>query len=374
MRSRRSTLSQTLVARVCAAGAALVVVATAPSAHADDSPYCRKVRARASSDASILIAPSLRLEGIRIPVGFQRGNATVDPSSVGPEYQLRAGLTLSPIAMLKGFKVLDLGDADCEQHVTMARVHEVVAQGKEYGRAPALGKQIAYLDDQRSTWQTIETKGEQRFASNATTLQQVEEIRVRTIALERQRAQLAGEKERLESAGAKPFHGRFSDLNRSIEATSMDYEKKVSSVRKLDSWGVSLSGGYLPPLFGAVQSDYYGAVQLTHNLGGAWRNAAETRYVAARQDELKSSRSELASRLSAFRASLVSMSAQAARELQVLELRVAALTAGRAAMEGFDAVKAAHALALLDLELIAAESERTYLTELVRQLRTLEEN
>jgi len=115
-------------------------------------------------------------------------------------------------------------------------------------------------------------------------------------------------------------------------------------------------------------------VQLTHNLGGAWRNAAENRYVAARQDELKSSRYELASRLSAFRASLVSISAQATRELQVLELRVAALTAGRSAMEGFDAVKAAHALALLDLELIAAESERTYLTELARQLRTLEEN
>lgn len=374
MRSRRTKLSETLLVRFCALGAAVALTATAASAQADDSPYCRKVRARADSDAALLIAPSLRLEAIRVPVNFQRGNAAVDPSTVGPEYQLRAGLTVSPLAMYKGFKVLDLGDAACEQQVTVVAVQEIIAQDKDYGRVPALVKEIAYLDEQRSTWQALEKRGEQRFESNVTTLQQLEEIRVRTNALEKQRAQLVGEKERLESSGAKPFRGTFSDLTRAVEATAMDYEKQVSSIRKLDSWDVSFTGGYLPPLFGADRSDFYGMIALSHNLGGAWRNAAETRYVEARHDELKSSRYELASRLSAFRAGLKSTSAQAQRELHIVESRAAALTAGRAALEGSEALKAAHALALLELELIAAESERTYLTELIGQLRNLEEN
>jgi hypothetical protein len=145
-------------------------------------------------------------------------------------------------------------------------------------------------------------------------------------------------------------------------------------VRVLDSWSVHFTAGYIPPFFGADHSDYYGMVQLSHNLGGAWRNAAETRYLDAREDELKSARPELVSRIASFRANLRATVTQAQRELAVLESRVSALNAGRAALETSDALKAAHALALIELELIAADSERAYLIELIAELRTLEEN
>ena len=84
----------------------------------------------------------------------------------------------------------------------------------------------------------------------------------------------------------------------------MTYEKKVSHVRSLDTWSVRLTAGYIPPFFGSDRADTFGLVQLTHNLGGAWRSAAEGRHLAAREDELKSSRYELTSRIGAFRASI----------------------------------------------------------------------
>lgn len=345
---------------------------TAGTARADDSPYCRKVRARAASDAAMLIAPSLRLEAVKLPTAFQHGTNTVDPTAVGPEYQLRGALLLSPLDMYKGFRVLGVADADCEHHVNAAIAEAILAQDKDYGRGPALRKQITFLESRRSTWEEIAAKSEQRFASNVTTLQQVEEIRTRTTALERKCAQLAGELGRLESRGAMSFHGTLTVLARAIETTAMDYEKKSSHLRSLSSWGVDLTGGYIPPFFSAERSDVYGMVQLTHNLGAIWQYRAETRYLAARADELRSSRHEQTSRIDAFREALRSSSTQAQRELQVIDARVSALTAGRAALDDTDALKAAHALALMDLELIADGSERAYLTELIAQLRALE--
>jgi hypothetical protein len=374
MKPRHSPLFNASLARLCAVGAAVAVSVMAGPARADDSPYCRKVRARAVSDASLLIAPSLRLEGIKLPTAFQRGSNTIDPTGIGPEYQVRGGLTLSPIDIYKGFRVLGIGDADCEQHVTVVMAEEILAQDKNYGRAAALKKQIVFLEAQRERWEALLAQGEQRFASKVTTLQQTEELRTRVLAFERQRAQLAGDLARLESNGAKPFTGTLADLAHAIESTTMIYEKKVSHLRTLDTWSIHLTAGYIPPFFGADHPDAYGMVQLTHNLGAAWRNSAETKQLAAREDELKSSRYELTSRIGVFRATLRSSSTQATRELQIVESRVSALTAGRTALETSEALKAAHALALLDLELIAAEAERTYLTELIAQLRTLEES
>lgn len=372
-KSRRRTRRDTALARLCAAGAAIALTAVVAPARADDTPYCRKVRARAVSDASLLIAPSLRLDGIKLPTAFQTGANPIDPSQVGPEYQIRGGVSVSPLDIYKGFRVLDLGDADCDQHVSAVTAEEIIAQGKEYGRAPALQKQIELLDARRPGWEALVAKSEQRFASAVTTLQQVEEVRTRAVSLDRQRAQLVGDKERLESSGAKVFKGTLADLTRAVETTAMRYERKASHVRSLDSWSVHLTAGYIPPFFGSDHSDWYGMVALTHNLGSVWRNAAESRYLDAREDELKASRHELASRISTFRSNLRASSAQAQRELQVLESRISMLNAGRAALENSDALKAAHALALMELELIAADAERAYLTELVAQLRTLEE-
>lgn len=374
MRIPGERLAREQLRRACAVVATLAVAAAPGIARgADDSPYCRKVRARAKSDAALLLAPSLRLEGIRIPVAFQRANAGGDASLVGPQYQLRAGLTVSPLSMWKGLQVLDVGAADCAQFVSAEVAQEVLQQDKDYGRLPAITKQIAYLDEQRASWQALEKTGEERFASNVTTLQQVEEIRVRTMNLERHRAQLEGEKNRLEKAGIKPFHGKLADIARAVEGTAMEYERKASSVRKLDAWGASVTAGYVPPLLGVERSDFFGMVQLTHNFGGIFRNAAETSYLEARKDELKNERYELSARISAFRTSLRTVEEQAQKELQVLDARTSALRAGRAALEGAEAGKAAHALALLDLELISAESERIYLTELLNQLRNIED-
>src|SRR5262245_4883079 len=66
-----------------------------PAANADDA-YCRKVHARAASEAALLFAPTARAEGIKLPVALQKG-ASIDPLTAGggSGYQLRAGMSLS---------------------------------------------------------------------------------------------------------------------------------------------------------------------------------------------------------------------------------------------------------------------------------------
>jgi hypothetical protein len=45
----------------------MLVVACAAPAFAQDSSYCRRVRARAASDAALLMAPRVVLRGLRFP-------------------------------------------------------------------------------------------------------------------------------------------------------------------------------------------------------------------------------------------------------------------------------------------------------------------
>jgi len=371
MTSRHLRLKTTLLARLCITGLVFVAVPVS-DARAEDTAYCRKVRARSASEAALLIGPTLRVEGVKLPTSQSvvldptLGTPVPGPTS-GNEYQLRASISISPLYMYKGLRVLGVGDADCEQHVPAATAMAILAQERDYGRLPALKKQADFLAAKRASWEALKVTSEQRLHANVTTLQQTEDVRARTEALERQRGLVDSEARRVELLGGKPYSGSLTELAHSVDERAMDYERKASNVRKLDAWDLRVTGGYIPPWFGSSKSDTYGILALSYNIGGAWQHASETRYLEARQDELKES-NELSARLATFRHELENELARSQRELNLVESRMTVLTASREALSSADALKASHALLLVDLELIGAESERIYLAELVGQI------
>ena len=340
-------------------------MAVPAKAGAQDSPYCRKVRAHVASDAALMFAPTIQAQGLKFP-----NNGTIDSGvTTGAGYQFRAALTWSPLDFYKGFQVQTTGDADCQQHEVIVSVREVLAQAADYGRLPALEKQAAYLDSKQGEYDAISAKTAERVAAHVSSIRDSAEVRTRVAVLMRLREQNKGEIDRLKARGVEAFRGSLSSLVAAAERESATFERAASHVRSLDPWELRVTGGVIPQ---DSPVDYFGIVQVGFNFGAFSRNAEESRYRAARADELKSARYELRSEVAQFHAHVKSTAAQAKRELAILEKQAAMLAADKAAVENADASNGALALALITLDTILVESERTYLTNLIAELARLE--
>lgn len=373
MKARRRRKSpKTSLVRVYAVAAAFAAFATVSSAHAEDSAYCRKVRARASSDASLLIAPTLRAEAMKLPSALQAGGR-IEVTPGGSSYQVRAGASISLVNMYKGTRLGPVADADCALHQATIKAQDLLALAADFGRLNALRQQASFLDEQRPVWEAVYAKLEERFAAQNVTLMNLEDVRARTTLLSRHRVRIGGDIARLEAAGLSDQRPNVSALIQSIDATAMKYEREASHVRALDALDLTITGGYVPPILDVKQSDFFGVVQLSYSLGGPFRNAAETRYLDARAEELKTARYETQAHLRTFRQQVRAGLGEAKQDLDVVEKRHASLEATRGALEGSDAAGAAFALAMVDLELLATRADRVFLTGYVRELSHVEE-
>ena len=64
---------------------------------------------------------------------------------------------------------------------------------------------------------------------------------------------------------------------------------------------------------------------------------------------------------------------QASRELQIVTSKLVTLKTARDALKGSESPNAPHAMAVVELELVGAESEQVFLTALVTELSSLED-
>ena len=354
-----------------AAAAALASTSFAGPALAEDSAYCRKVRARAASDASLLIAPTVLAEGVRVPAALQKG-ARLDATTPGSGYQVRAGVSFSAVNAYKGIRVTDVGDADCTQHEYTVKAQNLLLQVSDLGRLEALRRQSAALEARQSEIAAVLSRIEGRFEAKNMTLIEVEDIRSRVSTLSRQRAALAGEIGRLEAAGYESYRGTVSDLAKKVEESSLSFESKANHVRALDAWDVSVSAGYVPPILGYT-GDFFGVVQVSYSLGSPWHDSYDSQYLSARREEVKTARYEVAHRLEVLRGQVRAAVAQARDELRIVDKRAAEVEASRSTLQSVEAPSAAHAQAIYDLQRIGLEAEHVYITELVSELSRIEE-
>ena len=359
---------------LAAVAACVASVAIAAPAQAQESAYCQKVRARAAADSALLFAPSVRVEGVKLPSAIQPRGGLDATAQTGAEYQLRAGGALNLINVYKGTRVVAVADADCAQHEATMTAQELLAQAPDFGRLAALRSQVQFLDSRQAAWEAITTKMSERFAAQSSTLLNVEDVRARASLIARRRAQLGGEVSRIEATGLEGRRGKVSALIHAVETTAMSYEREVSHLRSLDAWDLNLTGGYVPPVLNSDRNDFFAVVQVSYNLGGPWHTSAEGRYLRARGEELKTARYETHRQLRIFREQMKGAIVAAKQELAIVDKNLAALRADRVGVEGSDAPLAAYATAMLDLELISGEADQLFLTAYIRGLSHVEEN
>ncbi len=348
-------------------------ISAARPALAEESAYCRRVHARASADSALLYGPTARAEALKLPTAIQPGGR-IDPVGQGTSYQFRAGLSISAIDVYKGTRLSHVADADCAHHEAVFAAQELLALGLEVGRLAALRGQVAHLESRRARWEEITEKMTERFEAKTMTLLDVADVRARAATLARRQVQLGADIARLEALGLDKQPASIDRLINAVERTGMQYERESSHVRSLDAWDINLTGGYVPPVLDARSSDFFGLVQVSYNLGGPWRNAAESRYLSAREEELKTAKYELRRQLTRFREQARQSSTHAKRELEIVERAIKVLEADRAAVDQSDAPSVFYASAMLELELIGAESDRVYLMTWIRELSRVEEN
>jgi hypothetical protein len=337
-----------------AAGVVVLLAETSPT-FAKSSAACQRVRALADSQASLLYAPSLEVHAGKFPE-----SAAVDPSArAGDDYRVRAALSLSLLDVYKARRVEDAAEHDCARLEASRALEDVLLQAADYGRLPALRQTARFLDENRSRWQEIERQAQQRLAVRVVSLLEVDEVQSRCIELERRAAAVAGEIARLEAVGAAVAPGeRLLSLLRTADDAALRYEREASHLRSLEAWEVGLVGGAAPD---GASTEYFGVAHVRFNFGAFAQRAAEARALAAREEELLSSRAELRERLRAFRGLAAGNARHAARTADLVAARLASLRVTRATLEVTQTSMAFLPRSLIDLELIASEAELIFL-------------
>jgi hypothetical protein len=347
---------------------AWVLLAGAAPALAEPSAECERVHALADSQAALLYAPSLEVQGGKFPE-----SVAVEPAArVGDDYRLRALVWLSLVDVYRGRRVQQAAEHECAQLEAARSLEAVILQASDYGRLPALRNTARFLGERRERWREIERRTEQGLAARVVSLLDVDEVQQRCVELERRSAAVDGEITRLEAIGAATLEdARLVSLLEAADDAALRYEREASHLRSLEAWDVRVSGGAAPS---GGTTDYFGVAHLRFNFGAFAQRAAERRALAAREAELQSSRSELRERLRLFRGVAAGHRSHAARAARVVSERLASLRALRSTLEGAQASRGFLARSLVELELIAGEAELVFLESWLAELSRVGED
>lgn len=353
------------VAAFCVSGLRSVAASAQSSS---PSPYCRTAHARAASDAALLMSPSLLVQGIRFPTN--NSVLTDTGPTAGNGYQLRAGLSFSPLDFYRGLRTMKVGDSDCSRHDASEKVDEGLAHGADGARVRALREQAAYLDAHRREWQALRAKAEERLAARVITLTDIDDLRRYSDDLERKFVDVHGEIKQLVAQGTTGEPVPLGKLAEQYVRETIHFEQDTSTLRSLEPWQLQLTGGVIPQ----SPVDWYGVAQLSLNFGTFARNHQEGRFIEARVDELRHAEYENDTKVREYRERVVASLDQARGELAVVERELSFVTTTRAVLDRSDAQNIANARDTLAIEEYSAESDRVFLHAWIVTLTALLEN
>lgn len=344
---------------------AMALLCLSPRAvKAQDSAYCRKVRARAQRDVTVLLWPRVLVEGRHVPA-----NGGIDFGDVvGKHYQGRVGLAFSPIEALRGLRVLDAADADCELQAIAEPLGSLIRDASDERSLPAFRAEANYLASRRAKWQALLAQANDRLESGVITTMEFQDLRRLIAALQRKHEAAAGQVKRLEARSFAPAPGSLHEMTEEYVRRTLRLERRLTAVGSLDPWQFNVGGGVVPvpgqPL------DWYAIVEVSYSLGGLSRHRHEAEYLHARADELRDARYELPARLAELRGVFQAQIEQLRRELDVVQAQLASIAGTLASLGEAEATDGApeQAQAVLELEQIALESDRIYLRALVEAL------
>jgi len=344
-------------------------------AAAEDSAYCRKVRARATGDAALLMAPRVVGQAIRFP-----SDGVLDPATGTHSqrtFEFRAGLSVAPVDFLRGFAVQRVADADCSQHGVGERLDEVLRHDIQPAELPARRAELEYLNARRPEWRTLLEAGENRLKAGMITVMELHDLRRLCDELERRTVNVEAQLARLDTQlnadraaaglreGAAPVRVSAKDY----VARTRTLEREVSSLRSFDAWSFKVTGGVVPNTDTPV--DWFGYAELTYSLGGPVHTRAESRYLAARGEELRAESQELPGKFEQFRKLVEVTRGGALRELEAVESALEHTQRTLGQLQGFDAPDAVQGRARLTVERIGLQADAAFLRTEVHELDSL---
>lgn len=348
--------------------ASCLVVAHVPCAVAQESAYCRKVKARAASDAVLLMTPKVVAQALRFP---SSGRIATSNASLGDDVELRAGLAYSPVDALRGSLLSGIGDADCRQHAAGRRIDDVLVGATDRPRLLARSAERDYLLAHRAEWLSLLEAADGELKAGLLTVTEIYELHRLTQALERRLIETQNEVSRLIVVSeGRPMLGPTPLARGYVEQTA-DLERKVAALRRLDPWSFTITGGVVP--FGNNAPDWFGFAEVSFSLGGVVRESRESRYLQAREDEVRSESYELPSKLALFRKLVAADLSNTERELASVQAEVSFAKSALEKLTAVDAPNATQSRATLTLQRISAEADEVLLRTQIRELAALAE-
>ena len=336
----------------------------APEASAQSDAYCRRVTAEAESQAFLLLSPRLSVQGLHVPnVGGTSGMGIVQ----GQEWQVRGGLSLSVIDMVRGAYVLDAARSECARHEARDGLQRTLSLGDDFGKLAALRAQLDYLEAQGPALDALLEEAQRSRDEQLLTMAQLHALRLRAAAIQRRsleaRAQinrLQGDAEDRQDTG-RPIEAQLA----AYEATSTSLAEQRSDIRRLNAWQLNVRGGVVP----LDPFDWFGAVELSYNLGGIAQTFAEDAAVDARRDEIREADHEMRRQVERFER-IMSQSAQALTDaLSLLDAQMELVDQQIELLERLagETVEARQSLRLARMNRIDLEAERVFRRRLLAE-------
>lgn len=367
--TRRSTLSLPFqrfhprrASRVAIAALAAGITTEATADVRDAT--CQRVRAEADSEAALLYAPRLQLEGARAP-GV---SSAADPTAAVDGLQARIALALSPLDMLRGRAVVRLAAAECAREQLAGRLDHVLALGDRHGELAAARAELAYLDAHAGEIDALVADVVDRFERQRATALEVAELRGRRAGVRRRVAELHHTRavlEALDTGVAPPAD--LIGLARAHDAAALEVDRRKAAVRELAAWRFDVRGG----VAGADRADWFGVVEVGYSFGQPWQRGADRRAVRARAAELAGDDRSVTVRLARLQAAMRRSVAALEVELATIDDELAALRVERDRLDGIDSDAARPLRARLTVELIELEARRISLHALIETRRPL---
>jgi hypothetical protein len=358
------------------ASSLFVSCAVAPRvAQADESAYCRKVKARAAADSILLMAPKLSAEALHFPAS-SRPSLARESGSGGPGIELRAGLSYSPIDAVRGKLLTSVGEADCQYHDAATEIDDVLLEATDRSELAAHRAEAEHLAARHPDWQRTLQEAEGALTAGLLTLSELHDLRRSTRDLDERWLEAQLEVMRLEARldgqrdPRKRGAGGSAALGRSYIERAGELDRAVSKLRAFDPWSFQLTGG-VATLTDEQRPAWFGFAELSYSLGGLFRGASEASYLRARDEELRQAPYERAGKLSAFRKLVGVEFANARRRLESTEAELTYLRQALGSFDGVDATSAAQGRTKVLLEQISVETDAVFLRAKLRELVSL---
>lgn len=333
------------------------------SAHAQESPYCLKVSARARGEAALLMSPSLHLQVLRNPSTFDVGPTLTE------RVQVRLGASWSPLDTWQGARLLDASAADCALHQVSERGERFASYSPDALLVSAYRAQAEALSRTHEERQQLAQRAANRLRDNVITVLEFHEFERLAGTVSKRHEELLGIVQRLHAEGIDEPPVGLVELAEHHASKSARLEQKEAAVRAFEPWKLRASGGVIPAQ--GRELDWFGWLELSYSLGGPAHAMNDRRYLRARAAERGTARYELAQRIAALRAQIDARIAQAQRELALVERQAVFIDSTLRALASSELAAVAHAREGLRLEQMLSESERAFLLTLIQTLSPL---